>query len=168
MKHLRYIVLFAGTALAVMQFLPVKASQNPPVIPRHTIEANLEVPAQVEAILNNACKNCHSNETRLPWYGKVAPVSWLIAGDVARARKAMNLSEWSTQTGARPGAAMGTLLAACAGVEAQQMPPAAYRRMHPEARLNQAQVETLCGWATTEARALRKQTAAHRTVALNR
>src|SRR5579871_4034267 len=105
MKHLRYFVLFAGAALAAMQFLPVKTQRNPAVIPAHTIEANLDVPAPVELIFNNACKNCHSNETRLPWYGKVAPISWMIAGDVERARHAMNLSEWSTQTGARPGLA---------------------------------------------------------------
>jgi heme-binding protein len=167
MKHLRHIVLFAGAALAVMQFLPVKLMRTAPVIPSHTIEANLDVPAPVEAILNNACKNCHSQETRLPWYGKVAPLSWMIASDVERARRAMNLSEWSVQTGARPNVAMGTLLAACAGVEAQRMPPASYRRLHPEARLDQAQVDTLCGWAATEARVLRKQ-AARKTLALNR
>ena len=168
MKLLQHIVLFAGAAIAVMQFLPVKRATNPEVIPGHTIEASLDVPRPVETILNNACKNCHSNETRVPWYGKVAPLSWMIAGDVERARHAMNLSEWSAQATARPGVAIGTLMAACAGVEARKMPPAAYRRMHPEARLDQAQVDTLCGWATTQARVLRKQAAARRTMALNR
>jgi hypothetical protein len=168
MKKHSYILLFTAAVLGAIQFLPLKKPHNPAVIPGHTIEANLDVPAPVEKILDNACKNCHSNETRLPWYGKVAPVSWLIAGDIERARKSMNLSEWSVGIGSRPGTAMGTLLAACAGVEAQKMPPAAYRRMHPEARLNQTQVETLCGWAATEARVLRKQAAARRTVAQNR
>lgn len=168
MKYLRQTLLFAGVTVAVMQFLPVKRVSNPAVIPGHTIEANLDVPAPVEAILNNACKDCHSHETRLPWYGKIAPVSWMLAGDIEHARRAMNLSEWSVQTGARPGVAMGTLLAACAGVEAQKMPPAAYRRMHPAARLSSTEVDTLCGWTAAEARVLRKQAASRRTLALNR
>jgi hypothetical protein len=167
MKLLRHFILFAGVAFAVLQFLPVKGLSTPAVIPSHTIEANLDVPAPVEAILNKACKDCHSHETRLPWYGKVAPVSWFIAHDIGRARGAMNLSEWSVQSGAKPAVAMGTLIAACAGVEAQIMPPAAYRRMHPAARLSSEEVQTLCGWTTAEARTLRKQVTAHRTLALN-
>ena len=166
MIHLRHILLYSGAALAGMQFLPVKPARNPAVIPGRTIEANLEVPAQVESILSSACKDCHSYETRLPWYGKVAPLSWMIASDVEHARRAMNLSEWSVQAGARPSLAMGTLLAACAGVESEKMPPASYRRMHPAARLDQAQVETLCGWAAAEARVVRRQAASRRTIAL--
>ena len=164
MKYFQRAILFAGLSLAVIQFLPVKPGSNPAVIPGHTIEAGLDVPAPVESILNHACKDCHSHETRWPWYARIAPVSWMVAADVERARRAMDLSEWTVQAGARPSTAMGTLLAACAGVEAQRMPPAAYRRMHPEARLTAAQVEAMCGWATSEARLLRKQ--ARRTVAL--
>jgi Haem-binding domain len=159
MKNLRHILLSAGLGLAVIQFLPVKHASNPAVIPAHTIEAGLDVPAPVEKILNSACKDCHSHETRWPWYARVAPLSWMVADDVERARQGMNLSEWTEQAGARPGTAVGTLLAACAGVEAKLM---------PEARLNAAQVETLCGWTRAEARLLRKQAASRRTLALNR
>jgi hypothetical protein len=168
MRIVRHSILVIGAALAAMQFIPFKRAAQAAVIPAHTIEASLDVPKPVEKILNNSCKDCHSNETRLPWYGKVAPLSWMIAGDVERARHAMNLSEWSVQLGSRPNAAVGTLMAACAGVEARRMPPAAYRRMHPDARLDQAQVDTLCGWAATQSHFLRKQAASRRTLALNR
>jgi len=168
MKQFRQILLSAGLGLALIQLLPVKRASNPAVIPSHTIEAGLNVPAPVEVILNNACKDCHSHQTRWPWYARVAPLSWMVAGDVGRARRAMDLSEWTEQAGARPGIAMGTLLAACAGVESQRMPPAGYRRLHPKARLSEVQVDTLCEWATTEARLMRKQATSRRTVALNR
>jgi hypothetical protein len=168
MKYLRHTLLFAGLALAVIQFVPAGHPGNPPVVPGHTVEAGLDVPSPVVAILNNSCKDCHSYQTRWPWYARIAPVSWMVAGDVERARRAMNLSDWTAQTGSRPGTAMGTLMAACAGVEAQRMPPAGYLRIHPEARLGAAEVETLCGWAATESRILRKQMAARRTIALNR
>src|SRR5215471_5509363 len=110
MKFLRYSLLFAGAAIAVMQFVPVKPLHHA-VIPGRTIEASLDVPAPVQTILNKACKDCHSYETKLPWYGKIAPVSWMISAEIERARQVMNLSEWSVQAGARRGIAMGTLLA---------------------------------------------------------
>ena len=46
----------------------------------------------VFAILPKACMDCHSNETHWPRYSKVAPMSWLVARDVERARKVMNIS----------------------------------------------------------------------------
>jgi hypothetical protein len=62
--------------LIAIQFVPIGAVGNPPV--------TRDVPAapQVKAILRRACYDCHSNETRWPWYSCIAPVSWLIARDV--------------------------------------------------------------------------------------
>ena len=35
------------------------------------------------------CGDCHSHETRWPWYSHVAPVSWLLEEDVEEARSAL-------------------------------------------------------------------------------
>jgi len=61
---------------------------NPPV------EADLEAPAAVTAVLRTACYDCHSNETHWPWYSYVAPVSWLVARDVEEARSEFSFSRW--------------------------------------------------------------------------
>ncbi len=37
-----------------------------------------------------ACWDCHSNETRWPWYSSVAPVSWLVQRDVDEGRDELN------------------------------------------------------------------------------
>ncbi len=50
---------------------------------------------QTEQLAHSACYDCHSNETRYPWYAHVAPVSWLINDDVNFARDALNFSTWS-------------------------------------------------------------------------
>ena len=41
---------------------------------------------KIAAMLHSACYDCHSNETRWPWYSHIAPMSWLIAGDVKEGR----------------------------------------------------------------------------------
>jgi hypothetical protein len=35
-------------------------------------------------LLKNACYDCHSNQVDFPWYAKVAPASWLLAGDIRK------------------------------------------------------------------------------------
>ena len=94
--------------------------------------------------------DCHSNETRWPWYSKVAPLSWGVARDIARARKALNLSEWAVRIGQRPAMAVGYLAAICAGVQQDRMPLAKYRLLHPESRLTHADKEALCSWTKAE------------------
>ncbi len=48
----------------------------------------------ITKIVEKSCKNCHSEKTEWPWYSYVAPMSWLIEGDVYIGRSHMNLSRW--------------------------------------------------------------------------
>jgi hypothetical protein len=158
MKTAGYLAMvLCGFAVVSIQVMPVKGSGNPVVLSADTIEASLNVPAPVEKILTEACKDCHSQQTRWPLYAKVAPISWIVAHDVERGRQAMNLSQWTTHARSKPGVAMGFLVAACADVQSHHMPPAAYQRMHPAARLQPDQVETLCEWTSAQTRVLRSQ-----------
>ena len=138
----------AAAALAVLQWIPAAPAFNPPARQWQTLEANIAaVPPHVARILGRACGNCHSNQTRLPWYGRVAPASWIILRDVHKARAAMNFSSWTTSPGRKPSIAAATLAAACADVKTGRMPPAPYRMLHPESRLGQADKQDLCEWA---------------------
>ncbi len=56
--------------------------------------AGADVNPSVFAIAERSCKNCHSEGTEWPWYSYVAPMSWLIEGDVYIGRWHMNLSHW--------------------------------------------------------------------------
>lgn len=151
----RIRVSIAGAALAAglgaLQLIPV-ATVNPPVVKERTMQAKLQPPPHILEILNKACSNCHSNETRWPWYSKIAPVSWLMSRDVRGARKAMNFSEWTNKTGRKPSLALGALTAACADVKSGRMPLPPYRMLHPESRLSDAEKNVFCEWTATESR----------------
>lgn len=100
-------------------------------------------PAQIEALLTRACYDCHSDQTRWPWYSRIAPVSWLIARDVALGRKQLNFSDWGSyypQTRMRKLQWMGRVL------RERSMPPWSYRLLHPRARLTGDQRAALLGW----------------------
>lgn len=126
---------------------------DPAAVAGKPIEQQVTVPPAVQQILTKACRDCHSNETRVPWYGKVAPVSWLLEHDVEKARKAMNFSSF-LPPGASPHKAAGLLMAACAGVQSGHMPPAGYKYMHSEATISPQEAATFCAWSTISAKQL--------------
>ena len=144
------IAITAAVSLGALQLAPGPPRSNPPVNHNYSLQTSLAPPAHVASILRKGCMDCHSNETRWPWYSRVAPVSWSVTQDVMRARKAMNLSEWTTGPGRSPGVAIGYLQAMCAGVREERMPPAKYRLLHKESRLTSVERQTLCEWTTTE------------------
>ena len=154
-RRLLLTAVTIGLAFVSIQIAPLKQRSNPVVNAAHTLEARLDVPPGIETILNQACKDCHSNETKWPLYAKVAPVSWIVERDVERGRRAMNLSEWPGPPAVKPAVAMGFLTAACADVTSQRMPPAAYRSMHAAARLYPDQAEALCDWTSAQTLLLR-------------
>ena len=133
------LVLIVGLVLLVaIQLVPVDRS-NPPV------EADLDAPEAVTAVLRTACYDCHSNETHWPWYSYVAPVSWLVAHDVEEARGEFSFSRWG-KLGELERAELRKKI--WEEVEEGEMPLAIYRFMHSGARLSQDQLDTLREWAT--------------------
>ncbi len=144
------ICLAAALPILSLQFLPRAKSINPPVARGQRIEENLQIPAPVSALLYQACGNCHSNLTKWPWYSHLAPMSWLIAGDVNAARDVMNFSDWAAGPGASADQAIPWLGLICADVQAGRMPPSRYLILHPEARLSPGATAALCDWTKLE------------------
>ena len=111
-----------------IQFVPV-SRDNPPVL------EGIAVPPGVREILRTSCYDCHSNETRWPWYSHLAPASWLVQYDVREARSHFNVSEWDADDPEGEGAA--------GRVRRGEMPPWYYLPAHPEARLDPDEKESL-------------------------
>jgi hypothetical protein len=140
-------LLIGGAGLAAafvaMQLVPV-SRENPPV------EEDVAAPAEVASVLRRACYDCHSHETRWPWYSRVAPASWLVAGDVREGRSRLNFSRWNRlDEGKRAHARKEVGEVVVEG----EMPLRAYLVTHPDAKLTPADVETLRGWAGVGAEA---------------
>ncbi len=120
-------------------------------------DASLQMTSAVKAILTRSCADCHAVTNHLPWYAHIPPASWMVESDIARAKKAVNLTDWSHTTGKTPGLAMGSLAAMCADVQSGRMPDKKYLWMHPDAKLSPAEVDTFCGWTAQEMVGARKR-----------
>lgn len=126
MKKLKKIIL-AVIVLAVIsiQFLPYgRGHTNPAVAAEPEWDS-----ANTREVFYQACADCHSNETKWPWYSYVAPVSWLVKHDVGEGRQHLNVSMWGVQRRNHGDDAVEQ-------VENAEMPPWYYAIMHHEAKLS--------------------------------
>lgn len=127
----RSILIGAVVLFLVIQLVPYgRDHTNPPP----GKEPAWNVP-QTRELVVRACYNCHSDETRWPWYSHIAPFSWLIESDVNGGRHRLNFTQWERpQRNARK---------AAREVREGDMPPWYYLPMHPKARLSAAERRAL-------------------------
>ena len=111
-----------------------------------------DIPQSVAGVFAHACFSCHSEKTQWPWYSHVAPVSWLVEGDVKHAREHLNLSRWD---GLEAADQRMLLTAIATVIENHEMPPHKYVAMHPEARLSAEDSIRVIEWTRAERRRLR-------------
>jgi hypothetical protein len=133
-----------------MQFFG-SARTNPASDPSGDVRRTVSVPPDADAMLTRACRNCHSNDTKWPWYAYVAPVSWFVVGHVNQGREHMNLSQWPDL----PEDAADLLGTLCEEVREGRMPLPSYTWVHGEARLSDAERTRLCDWANQAAEQLK-------------
>lgn len=147
-KKITYLALALPVAFALLQ-LTNPPRTNPPV--KADFIATLHPPGPVANALVSACYDCHSHQTRWPWYSQMAPVSWLIAHDVNEGRQHLNLSEWPDTDAKR---AVRRLEEMSDEIGKGEMPPPKYTAIHADARLTNAQRKVLTDWLDGQADAL--------------
>jgi len=122
--------------LVGIQFIPVERT-NPPV------SWDINAPKNVASIIRTSCYDCHSNETNWPWYSYVAPVSFMVAGDVEKGRKNLNFSEWDKYDGRKRQELLEEIIEE---IEKEDMPLTAYTFTHPNAKLDPYRINLLKDW----------------------
>jgi len=88
------ILIGLGVLFVLIQFINRIDKSSPELdASKDFLEAN-NAPEKVVAVFKRACYDCHSYQTRYPWYSNVAPISWLLADHISEGREEMNLSLW--------------------------------------------------------------------------
>ena len=136
LRKLRVAALIGFACLVGAQLVPVELD-NP------TVASSPPLPSTVGRVLRASCYDCHSNQTVWPWYSHLAPISWLVARDVHRARKILNFSDWDRLGPVRQAE---MLVDAQGEIEEDAMPPSRYLRLHQEAKLTPETKAALMLW----------------------
>ena len=129
MKTITISVVLVGIAI---QFVPYGRDHTNPQIVQ---EPRWDTPS-TRILFMRACADCHSNETKWPWYSNIAPISWLVQYDVEEGREHFNISNWLHQKKNKGDEAAEEL-------REGDMPPLIYLPTHPEARLTLTEKEKL-------------------------
>jgi len=145
-KVLKIAAIVFIAAFVVIQFIRPDL-KNPPINRAETLEANLEVPDNVQAILGRSCKDCHSNETKYPLYSKIQPSAWFMKGHIDEGRAEMNFSNWTNLPPARQ---KRKLTKICEQIQAKEMPLPSYLWIHWDSKMSDADIKTLCDWTEAE------------------
>lgn len=117
--------------LLLVQAVPYGRNHDNPTV---AAEPEWDHP-QTRELFYRACGDCHSNETRWPWYSQIAPASWLVQRDVEEGREHLNVSEWGQgEQEADEAAEM---------LEEGEMPLWFYLPLHAEARLTEQEKDQL-------------------------
>jgi mono/diheme cytochrome c family protein len=129
-RPVRLTLLAILGLFVLIQLVPYgRDHSNPPVVAEPAWDS-----PHTRALAAAACFDCHSNETRWPWYTNVAPFSWLTQNDVDNGREALNFSEWDRPQEAEELAEV---------ISDGEMPPWYYRLLHSAADLSDREKQQL-------------------------
>lgn len=154
-KNLKWAFLGLMLVFAGLQFVQ-PAHTNPPV--KTDFVATLNPPAKIADMFHAACYDCHSNQTRWPWYSHVAPMSWQILQDVNDGRDALNLSEWPADN---PKSEWKRMEDMSELVGDSEMPIKKYTLIHADARLTADQRKELTDWLDAQVDDLKSRAGAN-------
>jgi len=143
MKKILTVVL---VAFIIIQFFPID-KKNPAPTPGMDFIKIKNTPPEVAAIINRSCYDCHSNETRYPWYSNIAPSSWILKKHIDEGRKELNFSTFAVY---EPKTQAHKLQECIEMVEKKEMPLESYFIGHQDAKLTDAQRKILTDYFKRE------------------
>jgi Haem-binding domain len=117
---------------------------NPPSKPGASLLTLKSTPPDVRAIFDRSCRDCHSNDTRWPWYSYVAPISWMLLQHVHGGRDRLNYSDWTSYDSDDQDKFLGGM---CSLTKKGWMPLPSYLWFHRDAKLSDADVKAICAWS---------------------
>ena len=140
---MKRILLILIIILVAIQFISSQKNIHPGQQP-NDISTIYPVPEDVDSILIVACKDCHSNNTRYPWYNNFQPVAWFLNNHVVDGKGSFNLNEFTIYPIWRQ---YDKISEVRKQIDKGDMPLSSYTLIHTDSRLTDAQKNTVILWS---------------------
>jgi hypothetical protein len=137
------VVLIVLILLVVIQFIRPSRNQSA-TLSANDITRLYPIPDSVASILKHACNDCHSNNTRYPWYTNIQPVGWWMQHHVNEGKEELNFSEFGAYAAKRQDHKLEEL---AKQVKDGEMPLDSYLWIHKDAILSETDKQILINWA---------------------
>lgn len=128
----------------LLQFIPRPEKNSSSAEAKNSIEKLFPIPDSVLIILKTACYDCHSNNTRYPWYSKIQPVALFLNKHIVEGKKELNFDEFGSYLTRRR---QSKFKAIASVVKDGDMPLTSYKLLHNGARLRDYEKKLIISWA---------------------
>ena len=133
-----------------MQFIQPAHNKSGQVLSTD-FEAIYSVPPKVQSILQNACYDCHSNNTNYPWYSNIQLLSWMMAKHIKEGKEQLNFSDFGSNTTRKQ---ISKLKEMANQINDDEMPITSYKMIHKDADLTKEQQTLVSKWMSETADSL--------------
>jgi len=140
---LKKILLAVLALLIIIQFIHPSRNTSQGDQPNNIVHA-FNVPTDVKTILDKACMDCHSNNTRYRWYFKIQPVDWWLTHHINEGKEELNLDEYTNKPLRYQYHKMESTVDL---IKKSEMPLDSYLWVHKDAILTEEEKNTLITWA---------------------
>lgn len=144
MRPVKKIGMMISIVLVAIQFIQPARNKSVQEMPTD-FSRNVAISPEVDALLKTACYDCHSNNTRYPWYTYVQPAGWIMSKHISNGKKELNFNEFGTYSSRRQ---QSKLKSIADQVNDDEMPLPSYRWLHKTARLSIKNKALIIDWAT--------------------
>lgn len=143
MKIVKKIAIGLLVILVVIQFFRPEKNTEPAITENHIYNV-YTTSNEVKTILDKACNDCHTNNTKYPWYASFQPVAWWLNDHIKDGKKHLNFSEYKNYNLRRQYHKMEEVIEQ---VKEGEMPLNSYTWTHGDAKLTSNEQALLTGWA---------------------
>ena len=139
---LKKILIGLAAALLAIQFVrPEKNLSSGPgkddFLVRHP------APPEVKRLLEVGCYDCHSDNTRYPWYAEFQPVAWWLDAHVQDGKREFNFSSFGGLSAKKQASRLEEVIDQIAS---RKMPLKSYTLAHRDAVFTAEQVKLVNDW----------------------
>ncbi len=142
MSNLRKVILVVGLLFIAIQFIQPAHNKNEQALPTDFAKI-YQLPANVERILQNACYDCHSNNTSYPWYSNIQPMASMMARHIKNGKEKLNFSDFGSNS---PRKQISKLKEIANQIKDDEMPISSYKAMHKKANLTKEEKMLIMDW----------------------
>ena len=143
---IKKIAIGLTALVVVIQFFRIDKT-NPVIVQENDFITITNPPENIQHLLKSACYDCHSNESKYPWYTNIAPISWWVKDHINEGRDELNFSEWGTYKEKRQKHKLKETIEV---LEEGEMPLESYLIIHDEAKMTIEQKNEFIDWMKME------------------
>lgn len=129
--------------LILIQFIRPEKNQSTAATP-DDIFNHYQAPDSVKSMIITSCYDCHSNNTKYPWYAEIQPLSWWLDHHIEEGKNELNFSDFAAFNARFKSHKLDEVIEE---VESENMPLKSYLIPHSDAALTKMQRQAIIKWA---------------------